>query len=383
MKIAFVYDVLYPYTIGGGDKLIWELAKRFAAKGHVVHMITSKIWEGENEMMVDGVHIKGVCPWKPVPNNLGDRTFLHLIRFTFGVFKHLLTNRFDLVYCSAFPYLPCFAAKFAGFFKPTELIIRWDEARCWKPWIKHAGLLFGTAAAILEIMTSTLVKKHTAVSEYTAQRMIRFLGMQRKYIKVIPCGVDTSLFYPDKSIKKEKTILFVGRLIRHKRASLLVKSFSEVIKDHPDYILKIVGVGSEKDNVISLAKRLGLDENVIFVNEMDEHTLIDEFRRASVFVLPSEQEGFGMVMIESMAAGTPVIASASKLSAASFLITHRRNGLLFKTQNDLTFCLNTLLANPLLNTKLIENGLKTVMLYDWDKSIIPQAEAYFQKVLNG
>lgn len=332
MKIAFVYDVLYPYTIGGGDKLIWELAKRFAAKGHVVHMITSKIWEGENEMLVEGVHIKGVCPWKPVPNNLGDRTFLHLIRFTLGVFIHLLTNRFDIVYCSAFPYISCFAAKAAGIFKPRRLVITWFEARGWNAWIKHAGFFFGAIASLLEIMTARLAGRNTAISELTADRMQRFLGMQRKYIEVIPCGVDTSLFHPDKSFKKEKTILFVGRVIRHKRVTLLVESYSEVIKEYPDYILKIVGVGSEKDNVISLAQRLGLDGKIAFVDELSEPALIDEFKKASVFVLPSDQEGFGIVVIEAMASGTPVITSDTPLSAPAFFITDHKDGLLFKTK---------------------------------------------------
>jgi len=381
MKIAFVYDVIYPYSIGGGEKLMWELSSRLAAKGHSVHMITSKMWEGPDSINKEGVEIKGVSLWNPVENNLGNRRWIHPFQFSFGVFNYFLKERFDLIYCRAFPYLPCFAIKVAGLFQPLKFLIAWDESRGLKAWINQAGPIIGTATAMLERITASLIDRNIAVSEYTAKRMVRFLGFRKENINVIPCGVDVPVFHPNKDIIKENTILYVGRVVRHKRVDLLVEAFSSISKEFESYSLKIIGSGSELKNLNKLIRDRKLEDRVTLLDSMPSAQLIKEFQKASVFVLPSEQEGFGMVMIEAMASGTPVIALDSSFSAASTLIKDNVNGMLFYSNNQLVGCLRKILRDPEFYSFLVQGGYSTAVEYDWNSSIIPKCESYFKNCL--
>ena len=62
MKIAFVYDAIYPYVKGGVEKRIWELAVRLSSRGHDVHLFGMKFWEGGDILVHEGISLHGVCP---------------------------------------------------------------------------------------------------------------------------------------------------------------------------------------------------------------------------------------------------------------------------------------------------------------------------------
>ena len=64
MKIAFVYDVIYPYVKGGIEKRVWELATRLTRRGHEVHLFGMKFWIGNDILISEGVFLHGVCPAK-------------------------------------------------------------------------------------------------------------------------------------------------------------------------------------------------------------------------------------------------------------------------------------------------------------------------------
>jgi hypothetical protein len=64
MKIAFIYDVIYPYVKGGVEKRVWELATRLTRRGHDVHLFGMKFWDGEDILISEGVFLHGVCPAK-------------------------------------------------------------------------------------------------------------------------------------------------------------------------------------------------------------------------------------------------------------------------------------------------------------------------------
>jgi len=62
MKIAFVYDAIYPYVKGGVEKRVEELAVRLSRRGHEIHLFGMKFWDGEDILMRDGIYLHGVCP---------------------------------------------------------------------------------------------------------------------------------------------------------------------------------------------------------------------------------------------------------------------------------------------------------------------------------
>jgi glycosyltransferase involved in cell wall biosynthesis len=129
-------------------------------------------------------------------------------------------------------------------------------------------------------------------------------GIDPERIVVVPLGVDTAVFTPEprrSTAGGDREILFVGRLLAWKGVDRLVKAIAEIRDHQPSVTLRIVGPHSDPQHVTDLrhlAERLGVAD------------LPSAYRRAALCVLPSTDEGFGMVVPESLACGTPVVALA-------------------------------------------------------------------------
>ena len=143
-------------------------------------------------------------------------------------------------------------------------------------------------------------------------------------VYVIPNGIDFSAFafvnsltkkeyikkYTNKELKASKIIVSMGRLHKVKGFDILIRAFSEILQTYSEAILLIAGkdVG-EKDNLKVLVKEYKLEDRVYFVGEVSGQDKIDFLGNADLFVLPSHAENFGNVYVESLAAGTPIVAS--------------------------------------------------------------------------
>src|SRR5690348_18451910 len=101
-KIAFVYDAIYPYVKGGGERRYYELAKRLAAKGYDVHLYGMKFWEGPNVMREGGLTLHGLCHARPLYTKSGRRSITQAVWFGLASLK-LLGARFDVIDCCGFP----------------------------------------------------------------------------------------------------------------------------------------------------------------------------------------------------------------------------------------------------------------------------------------
>jgi glycosyltransferase involved in cell wall biosynthesis len=105
------------------------------------------------------------------------------------------------------------------------------------------------------------------------------------------------------------TVLFVGRLYRRKRVGVLLRAAAALHGRIPELEVRIVGNGPCAAPLQQLARELKLDGTVTFPGDVSRTQLLEEYRAASVFCLPSVQEGFGIVLLEAMAAGKPIVAS--------------------------------------------------------------------------
>jgi len=147
---------------------------------------------------------------------------------------------------------------------------------------------------------------------------ISALGVNETKIKVIPNGVDIKRFYPMK--KKEarnrlglldnyKLILSVGRLESPKRFDLLIKAIKILIEYTSDILLIIIGEGTNRLRLEKLGRRLRILERVKLLGARPNEELVYWYNAADVFCLPSDSEGWPNVLFESLACGTPVVAS--------------------------------------------------------------------------
>ena len=147
----------------------------------------------------------------------------------------------------------------------------------------------------------------------------------------VPNIVDTQMFKPS-ILEKEKlfTFISVGNLIKRKRMDLTVTAFCEAFKDSSDCQLILIGGGEERENIESIISHHQCESSVHMVGRKNREEIAAFLRRSHVFVLPSQAETFGVVYIEAMSTGLPVIATRCQ-GPESFV--HEKNGILIDVDN--------------------------------------------------
>ena len=208
----------------------------------------------------------------------------------------------------------------------------------------------------------------TANSRATAARAQGISG--RSDMRIIPMGVDIDFFA--KSIgrgstrnhkgRKDKIILYAGRLIDVKGIEYLVKAFPAVLEKQANAKLLVVGSGPCKGDLVSLSERLHLHDKVVFQGAVSQEELVRYYAMADVFVLPSvttkegETEGLGVVLLEAMASRVPVIGT--NVGGIPDIIKDGKTGLLALQRNphDLAEKILRILDDEALRKELAEKG---------------------------
>jgi len=159
-------------------------------------------------------------------------------------------------------------------------------------------------------------EKVIVVSNPFKQLLSEKIGFEKSKIYVVPNFIDTSYFNPESNIflnssGKGNIILTVSHHDYKKRIDRLLDAFKIISEQYQDWKLIIGGEGTETNNLISKAKELNLQDKVAFVGFLTKEQVRNYMKIANIFVLPSDVETFGVVVIEAMAMGLPVVATAS------------------------------------------------------------------------
>jgi len=161
-----------------------------------------------------------------------------------------------------------------------------------------------------------------AATEREKEHLFRYYGARPEQVGVAPCGVNLDLFRPmDKTTVRRQLdiaddgamVLFVGRLSPIKGIDRLLKAMTH-LKFRPAARLVIIGGDDydtpESHNLRRLSRELGIQDAVVFLGRVDHEKLPPYFCAANVVVLPSHYETFGLVALEALACGTPVVATS-------------------------------------------------------------------------
>jgi glycosyltransferase involved in cell wall biosynthesis len=373
MKIAFVYDVIYPYVKGGVEKRIRELALRLAVRGHDVHIIGMKYWEGPDSLRVDGVTLHGICPAQPLYAD-GRRTIREAIYFTTHLIPFLMREEFDIIDCQQFPYFPCFPVKIVSIVKKKPLVITWHEV--WGDyWYEYLGWK-GVFGKITERLVTRLALNTVAVSGTTAKKL-RHLGV-RSEIRIIPNGIDPGQMRSVSPSSELSDIIFVGRLIKEKHVDVLVRAFAVLLKESPDLTLLVLGDGPVREAVRSLVRDFAIEDRVILKPFLDSHDEVISLMKSShVCVIPSTREGFGIAALEALACGLPVVTAGHPDNAIDELITENTGFLSSLSVDDLAGKIRVALCRyPEMKTACIASA----ETYDWNL-ITDLVEIWYQPLI--
>ena len=207
---------------------------------------------------------------------------------------------------------------------------------------------------------------------------VQRLSPAGRYV-LIPMGVDIGQFNltgqnrAKEESGKDNILLYIGRLINLKGVNFLIEALPRVLAEYPATKLILVGNGPEKDRLAKLSSDLRIAEAVIFEDYISQEELPERFHQADIFILPSiidDQgctEGLGVVLLEAMAAGVPVIGN--RVGGIPDIIKDGETGLLARPKDpgDLAEKIICLLREKNLRERLVKNGLDYVKEnFSWD-----------------
>ncbi len=319
MKIVFVSDAVYPYNKGGKEKRLHDLSTRLALKGHDVHIYTMKWWTSKGNLTENGVHFHALCPLYPLYS--GDRRSISQgVLFGLSCLK-LLTQKWDVLDVDHMPYFPLYFTKIVCLLKRKKMYATWHEVWGQAYWMKYLGGWKGVIAWWIEKFSIDMPDKIIAVSDSTANRLRNDLHY-KGVMDVVYNGIDEQAIRQVPPDTETSDIVFAGRLLTHKRIDMLLQAISLIHKTNRPLKCIIIGNGPEKERLIQLSKKLNLENVVTFYDFFeDANTLYALMKSSHVFVLPSDREGFGLVVLEANACDLPVVTSDSSDNHAQDLIT--------------------------------------------------------------
>ncbi|MFZ1019943.1 MAG: glycosyltransferase [Minisyncoccia bacterium] len=186
-------------------------------------------------------------------------------------------------------------------------------------------------------------------------------------------------FYEKFQIPKNAVkILFVGRLYPEKSIDTLIKAVPHIVKGHSNTHIMIAGAGHQEEKLKKLAKDLRMEKYISFLGLVSDEDKIRAYNASDIFILPSLAELEGMVVLEAMACGKPIIISDAPMSASRFFVDG--NGFLFETKNHkhLAEQVLKLIKDENLRQKMGEKSLEKVKNYDIHKSVKLLEEVYYR-----
>lgn len=263
----------------------------------------------------------------------------------------------------------------------------------------------GESDVRVEIERRAMAESSTVVaaSEIEADELVELYGADRRRLAIVPCGVDTELFRPMRQSDAraalgrdqcERLVLFVGRIEQIKGVDVLLKALGLLFFRRPDLrsevCLVVVGGAldpgddaSETEKVTELRRLVHanrMEDRVDFVGSLDQERLATWYSAADICAVPSLTESFGLVALESMACGTPVVAT--RVGGLQTVVEHGESGLLVPAGDyqALAEAMNQVLGDARLRMHLAHGSRERAERFTWH-AVGDGIEALYQRVL--
>jgi glycosyltransferase involved in cell wall biosynthesis len=325
MRICLVYDCLFPYTVGGGERWYRSLAERLAAEGHRVTYLTLRQWGRQEKPHVPGVEVIAVGPRMGLYAAGGRRKVLPPLVYGAGVLLHLLRRgrRYDVVHTASFPYFSLLAAALVRPLGRFRLVVDWFELWSRDYWLDYLGAAGGRVGWLVQRLCARLPHGAFCFSRLHAARL-RESGF-RGEVTILE-GMYAGGHDGGDPLPAEPIVVFAGRHIPDKRVPALVRGFERALRRAPELRFEVYGDGPERAAVQELVRARRLEDRVDLPGFVEPERIDTALRRALCMVLPSRREGYGMVVVEAAARGTPSVVVAGPDNAAVELVEEGRNG---------------------------------------------------------
>jgi glycosyltransferase involved in cell wall biosynthesis len=251
--------------------------------------------------------------------------------------------------------------------------------------------LFMSYLAKLEGQTAKKATTIVTISKYSVEKIQKYYGIDPKMIHIVPNGVDTDFFRPKSDqimtrqqfgLREGPCVLFVGNLIPRKGLPYLIEAAKQIIRKHPETTFAMAGEGPLKDRLINSVQKQKIASNFKFLGKVEENLLPSLYNTSDVFVLPSLQEGQGIVLLEAQASRIPVVAFET--GGVKEAVRNGKTGFLVnpKDSSALADAVIKLLDDKILREKMGLDGRKFVVEnFTWDICAQKMLDVY-QKTLS-
>ena len=325
MRICLVYDCLFPYTVGGAERWYRNLGERLAAEGHDVTYVTLRQWKPVERAEVSGVRVVTAGPRMELYSAGGRRRILPPLVFGAGVLWHLLRHgrRYEVLHTASFPYFSLLAAALVRPLGRFRLVVDWHEVWSREYWSEYLGAVGGRVGNAVQAVCLRVPQRAFCFSRLHARRLRE--ARVNGELTVLE-GEYAGSLEPREPAPAEPVVVFAGRHIPEKRVPALVPALALARERIPELRGEILGDGPERDEVLRLRSELGLGEALDVPGRVDAERVEAALARALVMVLPSRREGYGLVVVEAAAAGTPSVVARDPDNAATDLVSEGENG---------------------------------------------------------
>jgi glycosyltransferase involved in cell wall biosynthesis len=330
VRICLVYDLLYPHTVGGAERWYRNVAIRLAEEGHDVTYLTTRVCDAEEEPDLPGVRVVAVARGMPLYTG-GRRRILPPLVFGLGVLRHLLRHgrRYDVVHTASFPYFSLLAAALVRPLARYRLVVDWHELWTRDYWREYLGPLGGWFGWQVQRLCLRVPQRAFCFSRLFERRLLAE-GVHGGVTVLEGQFEGTAVEAPRPA---EPLVVFAGRHIPEKNPVAVVHAVAKARETIPELRAAIYGDGPERPKVLAAIRELGLDDAVEAPGFVDEDVIQDALARALCLVLPSRREGYGLVVLEALSKGTPVVLVRGEDNASIEFIEEGVNGFVVASAN--------------------------------------------------
>jgi glycosyltransferase involved in cell wall biosynthesis len=331
VRILIVYDCLFPYTVGGGERWLRSVAQRLASEGHDVSYLTLRQWDRGGLPDVPGVRVVTAGPRMKLYVE-DRRRILPPIVFGAGALWHLLRHghRYDVVHTAAFPFFALLAAAAVRPLHRFALVAEWYEVWTLAYWKAYLGPFGGRIGRAVQRLCARVPQRAICFSRLHAQR----LGAEglRGDVAVLE-GMFAATPAPAPGpgpwvLPTTGEVVFAGRHIAEKRVPALVGALVVARERVPGLRAVIFGDGPQRTEVVRRIRAAGAEDWLRAPGFVAPEEIEATLPGALCMVLPSSREGYGLVVVEAAAAGVPSVVVAGPDNAAVELVEEGVNGVI-------------------------------------------------------